>query len=218
MDVGVEIDPELLPKSNRLHVREHYMTLGQPGITAPLKWDFNKYPKFLQFLGYWLAKGYYEKYAVVLATGKDLKDLIDSFDEVSQLFGCNFKIRENKVVKFDSTMLKYVMLGLGFRDVDRYHQKFPDWVSVMSVHNLRDFLKGFMTGCCKFSKDRLLVETGEITALLCLLQIFKVYPHFKDNHLMEIPSSSLITFREQIGFISERKKIALDQLILLQNL
>lgn len=123
---SIKINLDKLPKSQRLKVGKKYFYLSQPGHRIPLEWDFEEHPLFLEFLEYWIKKGNYEKFGVSLSTGKDTASLIDAFDYVAELFKCNYRIRENKVARFDSALLKYTMLGLGL-SADK---NIPEWVSV----------------------------------------------------------------------------------------
>lgn len=109
----IVIDPSKLPKSCRLKVGKKYLTLSQPNVRVPLEWDLVEQPLFGQFLEYWTRKGYYEKFAVVIAAGKDINELMPCFDFIIKNFKCNYRIK-NTLVKFDSAILKYTMLGLGF--------------------------------------------------------------------------------------------------------
>lgn len=215
----VRIDPDLLPKSNRLHVGDHYVKLGQPKTRTPIVWNFADHLKFLQFLGYWLRKGYYDKYAVSMATGKDLPDLLPLFDYVAELFACHYKIREDKVVKFDSAMLKYVMMGFGFGKKQKKEiPKIPFWVTNLEFTCMQHFLKGYLTASAVISSEYIKFFQIDIGHAHNMFHQICNCPYWVTENNMFIPDSGMIRFKTDLGFISQHKMIELEKIVFANSL
>lgn len=216
----VRIDPSLLPKSNRLHVGDHYVKLGQPKSRTPIVWNFGDHLKFLQFLGYWLRKGYYDRYAVSIATGKDLPELFPSIDYVAQLFTCHYKVRGDKVVKFDSAMLKYVMLGFGFAKKQKETiPVIPFWVTNLGSTCKLHFLRGYFTASATLNNEY--IKFKHIDALRAHEMMYDIagdISYWITDKDLYIPADGMQKFKEGIGLLSQQKTLELDQIIFTNHL
>jgi hypothetical protein len=217
----VTLDVAKMPKSCRLHVGDHYLKLGQPKMRMPLVWDFNTQLPFLEFLGYWLRKGYYDRYAVSIAAGKDLPELIPDCDYVAQLFSCHYKMRADKVVKFDSAMLKYVMIGLGFAQKKKNSTPpLPSWVIRLGFQCKRSFLRGYLTASAKLDMALIrFVRVDVVPTHQVLHQLFgDRLVYWIDETDIYIPKQSLQQFHEGIGFLSQHKMMELEKMIFVHKL
>ena len=220
----VSLDTTLIPKVRRLTKFGKELVLkNQKNIKkVPVCWDFETHVLFLAFLGYWSVKGYYDQQSVVISVGQDLSGLMPVFDYVCDLFKCNYRIKKYKVVYFDSALLKYTMMALGFPpNVHKDARVHPGWIDDLPAHLLKMFLKGFITACSKVRQAGIYLYplTPEIVFLATKLKNrFWVGCKWVDDKSLHIGPSSLAFFRENIGFLSDYKTTQLEKLLFVETL
>jgi hypothetical protein len=205
-----------------------------PDIKVPRVWDFQKERLFMQFLGYWFARGYYEKFGVVVPGGKNIADLMPIFDSVSALFQCKYKIKENKLVRFDSAMLKYVMMGLHFLEGKKASKQLPHWIPIdLTLQSLQDFLKGYFTAAGKVENGNVVCMCNNPTIRSWMESALKEF-YIDTAYTFALAAmankntgtklklvkdtENLQLFNQQIGFLSSEKRFALESILFVKLL
>jgi len=208
----VQLELKNLPKSKRIKTSYKYLTLSQPNVRVQLKWDMDLISlAFLNFLGYWVGKGYYEKFVVAIAAANDIGGLMPAIEYIVEEFKCNYKLKKNGTIRFDSAILKYLMLGLGFTNNKNENKSIPSWLIQGSIENITEFLRGYITACSTVTKD-IKCKTHNIEIKNILIRLFdNLGIKYNDHNGLIIISEykSKQIFSDRVGFLNEKKKMKL---------
>ncbi|MFH1256132.1 MAG: ATPase, T2SS/T4P/T4SS family [Candidatus Diapherotrites archaeon] len=110
-------------------------------IPATVKLD----KAFLEFIGFWIADGCYDKNSVILSTQD--KEVIPLIKEVAERFNANVTMHSDEFSwMVNSSILKKVMVhALGLYG-NAYTKKIPDWANELSDRQVCWLLRGYFSG------------------------------------------------------------------------
>ncbi len=178
---NIFLDTTLIPKVRRLSIGRLYLTLSQPVARIPLQWDLEQHLPFVKFIGFWLGKGYYEKHAVVISTSNHISEMIDVFDYIAVLFKCNYRIWNNSLVKFDASLLKYTMMGLGLTKGKKSQKYIPGWMDGASNIVLKELVSGFLIANAKFKNKNIVCDGNNSACAFGIYTMFLKAGHITPN-------------------------------------
>jgi len=179
---------------------------------------------FLQFIGFWIADGCYDKNSIILSTDDKEVELI--IREVAERFNANVKMHSDKFsFMINSKMLKTVMQEVLDLKGNAFTKKMPEWITELNNQQICWILKGYLSGDGTIAKH-------EIEWTSCSKQLMKdiqtmllrngimartaTKRYLKDKSFKgRISSHSQIKlFIEKIGFLQEGKNNRASKTIL----
>ncbi len=216
---NVPSNVDILKKVYAVKIGLKWIEYRRDKLKLPLIWDLEENPLFLQFLGYWTFRGYYERTEVeFLGINEDIYPLLSALDYISETFKTSYVIKKDGAIRFRSAPLMHTMIALGFNNVKKKDKNFPEWLLSASTKVVTEFLRGFFIVAMEVEGDIIVCTSNNQEMRNIIVDLLEVHFNIvsvklnEDKFTIEDLRSKQL-FYEELGFLHERKSIALSKIV-----
>ncbi|MBU1501796.1 MAG: Flp pilus assembly complex ATPase component TadA [Nanoarchaeota archaeon] len=192
----------------------------------PINFDLDE--NFLKFVGLWLADGCYDKRSIIVSVKE--KENREVVKNVSKKLGLEVKNHKDGFsLMINSVLLKEFMQNILNLEGNSFTKTFPDWVYNLSNKDLGYLLNGFFSGDGCVSKAEVLLSLrskelieGASTLLLRYGIVARVSEKMSGGGYLKEKkpmydlrigcTKKLNKFKENVGFLTDKKSLRLNKL------
>ncbi|MBU1120768.1 Flp pilus assembly complex ATPase component TadA [Candidatus Micrarchaeota archaeon] len=170
---------------------------------------------FLEFLGFWIADGCYDKNSVIISTNdKEVECIIK---EIAERFDANTRIHSDKFsLMINSSILKKIMINVLGLEGNAFSKKIPEWMHELSNQQICWLLRGYFSGDGTIGKneiewtscsEQLMKDIQTMMLRNGIMARIATKRYLKDKSFKGRISSfaQIEQFMKKIGFLQEEK-------------